>query len=47
MGFGAVMLMVFSSYALAVWFGGIMILEKGYKGGDVMNVIVAVLIGSV
>ncbi|XP_050374960.1 ABC transporter B family member 11-like [Argentina anserina] len=47
LGYGAVMLMVFFSYALAVWFGGIMILEKGYKGGDVMNVIVAVLIGSV
>ncbi|XP_061991014.1 ABC transporter B family member 11-like isoform X2 [Rosa rugosa] len=46
LGFGAAMLMVFCTYALAVWFGGIMILEKGYRGGDVMNVIVAVLIGS-
>ncbi|PRQ39670.1 putative xenobiotic-transporting ATPase [Rosa chinensis] len=47
LGFGAVILMVFCTYALAVWFGGIMILEKGYKGGDVINVIFAVLIGSV
>ncbi|KAK9934153.1 hypothetical protein M0R45_021307 [Rubus argutus] len=46
LGFGAVMLMVFCTYALAVWFGGIMILEKGYKGGDVMNVVFAVMTGS-
>ncbi|KAH8517134.1 hypothetical protein Peur_048355 [Populus x canadensis] len=45
-GLGIVMLVVFFSYALAVWFGGRMILEKGYTGGDVINVIVAVLTGS-
>ncbi|KAJ7008064.1 ABC transporter B family member 11-like [Populus alba x Populus x berolinensis] len=45
-GLGIVMLVVFCSYALAVWFGGKMILEKGYTGGDVINVIVAVLTGS-
>ncbi|KAM5568507.1 hypothetical protein ABKV19_016192 [Rosa sericea] len=47
LGLGVVMLMVFSTFALAIWFGGIMILEKGYKGGDVINVIMAVLLGSV
>ncbi|KAG6704275.1 hypothetical protein I3842_07G128200 [Carya illinoinensis] len=41
-----VMLVVFCSYALAIWFGGKMILEKGYSGGDVLNVIIAVLTGS-
>ncbi|XP_024195312.2 ABC transporter B family member 21 [Rosa chinensis] len=46
LGSGALRLMVFCTYALAVWFGGIMILEKGYKGGDVMTVIFAVLMGS-
>ncbi|KAF9669200.1 hypothetical protein SADUNF_Sadunf14G0083100 [Salix dunnii] len=46
LGLGIVMLLVFCSYALAVWFGGKMILEKGYSGGDVLNVIVAVLMGS-
>jgi ATP-binding cassette subfamily B (MDR/TAP) protein 1 len=40
------MLLVFCSYALAVWFGGKMILEKGYNGGDVLSVIFAVLTGS-
>ncbi|KAJ6400886.1 hypothetical protein OIU84_016333 [Salix udensis] len=46
LGLGIVMLLVFCSYALAVWFGGKMILEKGYSGGSVLNVIIAVLIGS-
>ncbi|KAJ6723258.1 hypothetical protein OIU74_007767 [Salix koriyanagi] len=46
LGLGIVMLLVFCSYALAVWFGGKMILEKGYSGGSVLNVIIAVLLGS-
>lgn len=37
---------VFGSYALAVWFGSKMIRENGYTGGEVLNVIVAVLTGS-
>ncbi|KAM5568512.1 hypothetical protein ABKV19_016195 [Rosa sericea] len=46
LGIGSVMLIIFCSYALAIWYGGKMILEKGYKGGDVINVIFAVLTGS-
>ncbi|KAF5185796.1 Abc transporter b family member [Thalictrum thalictroides] len=46
LGLGAVMLIIFSTYSLAIWFGGKMILEKGYTGGDVLNIIVAVLTGS-
>ncbi|KAF9669198.1 hypothetical protein SADUNF_Sadunf14G0082900 [Salix dunnii] len=46
LGIGIVMSVVFSSFALAVWFGGKLILEKGYTGGTVVNVIVALLIGS-
>ncbi|KAK6937211.1 ABC transporter type 1, transmembrane domain [Dillenia turbinata] len=45
-GLGVVMLIIFGSYALAIWFGAKMIIEKGYSGGDVLNVIVAVLTGS-
>ena len=45
-GVGVVMLIVFCSYAVAVWFGAKMVLEKGYTGGEVISVIVAVLIGS-
>ncbi|KAK3026926.1 hypothetical protein RJ639_040332 [Escallonia herrerae] len=46
-GLGTIMLIVFSSYSLAVWYGAKMILEKGYTGGEVLNVIVAVLTGSI
>ncbi|XP_048227950.1 ABC transporter B family member 4-like [Ricinus communis] len=45
-GLGVLMLVVFCSYSLAIWFGGKMILEKGYTGGQVLNVIIAVLSGS-
>ncbi|KAK4745579.1 hypothetical protein SAY87_011891 [Trapa incisa] len=46
LGFGTVMSVVFSTYALAVWFGGKMILKKDYTGGDVINIVFAVLTGS-
>ena len=45
-GLGLLVLIIFSSYALAIWYGGKMILEKGYSGGEVFNVIIAVLTGS-
>ncbi|CAN1353146.1 ABC transporter B family member 21 [Linum perenne] len=46
LGLGVLMFIMFCSYALAIWFGGKMILEKGYTGGEVLNVIIAVLTGS-
>ncbi|KAF8401217.1 hypothetical protein HHK36_012146 [Tetracentron sinense] len=46
LGLGSLMFIIFCSYALAIWFGAKMIIEKGYTGGDVINVIVAVLTGS-
>ncbi|RDX91485.1 ABC transporter B family member 11, partial [Mucuna pruriens] len=33
-------------YGLAIWFGAKMIIEKGYTGGEVVTVIIAVLTGS-
>lgn len=45
-GSGVFMLILFCSYALAIWFGAIMIIEKGYTGGDVLNVTMAILMGS-
>ncbi|PIA60695.1 hypothetical protein AQUCO_00300305v1 [Aquilegia coerulea] len=45
-GYGTVMLIVFCTYALAIWFGGKLIIEKGYTGGDILNIIFAVLTGS-
>ncbi|GMH30820.1 hypothetical protein Nepgr_032663 [Nepenthes gracilis] len=46
MGLGFLMVIVFCSYGLAIWFGSKMILEKSYSGGTVINVIIAVLTGS-
>lgn len=40
------MLIIFCSYGMAIWFGARLILEKGYSGGQVLNVIIAVLTGS-
>ncbi|KAI4384908.1 hypothetical protein MLD38_002993 [Melastoma candidum] len=45
-GLGAVMLIIYGSYAMAIWYGGKLILTKGYTGGEVLNVIIAVLTGS-
>lgn len=36
---------VFCSYGLAVWYGSKIIIEKGYDGGQVINVIMAVMTG--
>ncbi|XP_073301222.1 ABC transporter B family member 11-like isoform X2 [Primulina huaijiensis] len=46
LGSGVFMLVLFSSYALAIWFGAKMIIHNGYSGGDVLNIIMAVLMGS-
>ncbi|KAF5175061.1 Abc transporter b family member [Thalictrum thalictroides] len=46
LGQGAVFLILFCSYAMALWFGGQMIIQKGYTGGDVINIIIAVMTGS-
>ncbi|XP_065637443.1 ABC transporter B family member 4-like isoform X2 [Quercus suber] len=47
-GFGTVMLVVFCTYSLAVYFGTKLTLEEKhtYSGGQVMNVIIAVLTAS-
>ena len=45
-GLGALMFVVFGSYALAIWFGSRMVLQRHYTGGTVISVIVAVLTGS-
>ncbi|XP_076895975.1 ABC transporter B family member 4-like [Bidens hawaiensis] len=45
-GLGSMVFIMFSSYAMAVWYGTKMILENGYTGGDVLTVVFAVLTGS-
>ncbi|KAK4441433.1 ABC transporter B family member 11 [Sesamum alatum] len=46
LGSGLFFLVFFCSYALAVWFGAKMIITKGYTGGVVLNILMAVLQGS-
>ncbi|XP_058757109.1 ABC transporter B family member 11-like [Vicia villosa] len=46
LGFGSLYFVVIASYGLAVWFGGKMVIEKGYTGGEVVTIIFAVLTGS-
>ncbi|XP_044500474.1 ABC transporter B family member 21-like [Mangifera indica] len=43
---GTALLILSCGYALAVWLGGKMILEMGYRGGNVIIVIFGVLLGS-
>lgn len=43
---GLSVLVMFLSYALAVWFGSKLIIERGYTGGQVLNIMMAVLLGS-
>ncbi|KAH7682334.1 Xenobiotic-transporting ATPase protein [Dioscorea alata] len=44
-GIGTVLLIVFSTYSLAIWYGGKLILQNGYNGGAVINIIMAVMTG--
>lgn len=46
LGMGTVMLLMFCGYSLGIWYGAKLILERGYTGAKVMNVIFAVLTGS-
>ncbi|KAL3754342.1 hypothetical protein ACJRO7_001557 [Eucalyptus globulus] len=46
LGMGTVWLVIFGGYALAIWCGAKLILDKGYNGGAVINVVMAVLTGT-
>ncbi|CAI9104867.1 OLC1v1003651C1 [Oldenlandia corymbosa var. corymbosa] len=46
LGFGTVFGIVFFSYGLAIWFGARLIAEGKHTGGEILNVIIAVLTGS-
>lgn len=46
LGLGVTLFVTFSSYGFAVWYGAKLIIEKGYDGGQVINVIFAVLSGA-
>lgn len=44
-GLGTVLLIIFCSYGLAIGYGAKLIIEKGYNGGVVINVIMAIMMG--
>ncbi|XP_049382382.1 ABC transporter B family member 9-like isoform X5 [Solanum stenotomum] len=44
-GLGTFLLVLLSTYGLAIWYGSKLIIEKGYRGGDVINVLMAIMIG--
>ena len=44
-GLGVLMLIIFCTYALAMWYGSKLVIEKGYNGGTVITVIVALMTG--
>jgi ATP-binding cassette subfamily B (MDR/TAP) protein 1 len=45
-GIGSVFFIFFSSYGLAIWYGSKLILNKGYLGGDIINILLAVMTGA-
>ncbi|VAH78678.1 unnamed protein product [Triticum turgidum subsp. durum] len=45
-GMGSVFCILFSSYGLAFWYGGKLIIDKGYTGGKIVTVLFAVLNGA-
>lgn len=45
-GVGSLLLIIFCSYALAVWYGARLIIEKGYTGGYIINVLMAIMTGA-
>ncbi|KAL3522614.1 hypothetical protein ACH5RR_015448 [Cinchona calisaya] len=42
-GLGIVSFIVFSGYGLAIWYGSKLILEKDYKGGQVISILIALV----
>jgi ATP-binding cassette subfamily B (MDR/TAP) protein 1 len=39
------LLIIFCTYGLAMWYGSKLVVEKGYNGGTVMTVIIALMTG--
>jgi ATP-binding cassette, subfamily B (MDR/TAP), member 1 len=46
LGMGSVFMILFSSYGLAVWYGSKLIVNKGYNGGTIINILMAVMMGA-
>ncbi|XP_051128218.1 ABC transporter B family member 9-like [Andrographis paniculata] len=44
-GIGVLLFIIFATYGLAVWYGAKLIIHNGYKGGTIISVVMAILIG--
>nr|CAB3460817.1 unnamed protein product [Digitaria exilis] len=45
-GMGLLALIYFSTFGLIIWYGSKLSLTKGYSGGDILNVMFAIMIGA-
>ncbi|KAJ4750300.1 ABC transporter B family member 11 [Rhynchospora pubera] len=45
-GMGSALLTYFCCFGLAIWYGGQLIVHKGYNGGTIMNVLFALITGA-
>ncbi|KAJ4976405.1 hypothetical protein NE237_001511 [Protea cynaroides] len=45
LGIGIVLVIIFSSYGLAIYYGATLIINNGYNGGQVINVLMALMTG--
>ncbi|TVU22170.1 hypothetical protein EJB05_31852, partial [Eragrostis curvula] len=45
-GLGSIFFILFSSYGLAIWYGGKLILSRGYTGGDIISILFAIMMGA-
>ncbi|KAK7331427.1 hypothetical protein VNO77_25652 [Canavalia gladiata] len=45
LGIGVVLMIIFCTYGLAMWYGSKLVVEKGYNGGTVITVIIALMTG--
>lgn len=44
-GLGFAVFVMFASYALAMWYGSVLVINDGLSGGSVLSVVFAVVIG--
>ncbi|CAO1947832.1 unnamed protein product [Urochloa humidicola] len=42
-GMGSIFFIFFSSYGLAIWYGSKLILSRSYSGGDIINILFAIM----
>lgn len=45
LGLGIMMVVIFGTHGFAIWYGAWLIMEKGYNGGQVMNVLFSIVSG--